>query len=146
MQVKKYFLILGAVLLLIQLVPVSRTNPPERNPIQPPPEVETILSRSCYDCHSNKTQWPWYSRVAPLSWWIVDHVNEGREHLNFSEWGAMSPEDQSEAMEEAVEEVEEGEMPLPTYLPAHPQAELSTDDIRILREWAAGQTRGDHED
>ena len=123
------------MIVLIQFIPIKRTNPVEAGPLPVPQAVETVLERACYDCHSNKTKWPWYSGVAPLSWWIVDHVNEGREHLNFSEWERMNPEDQKEAMEEIIEEVEEQEMPLSSYVLGHPEAALTNRDIEVLREW-----------
>ena len=138
----KYLLLtVLSVAVLIQLVPVSRTNPPESGPLVAPAEVKEILTNSCYDCHSNKTKWPWYSRVAPVSWWVVDHVNEGREELNFSNWGALDPEEQGEMLEEIVEEVEEKKMPLPSYTLGHPQAALSTQEVKVLRNWVQA-TRG----
>jgi hypothetical protein len=106
-----------------------------------PTEVRSILERSCYDCHSNRTRWPWYSRVAPVSWFVARHVAEGREHLNFTEWDRMSPEDQAKAMEEIGETVTEGEMPLASYLLAHPEAALSEQDQTLLRQWAGGRAR-----
>lgn len=118
---------------------VQALNPilPEMAPLTAPDETEQILTRACYDCHSNKTKWPWYSRVAPVSWWVTDHVNEGREHLNFSNWGLSNAEDQAEYAEEIIEEIEEGKMPMPSYVVGHPEAELSETDIATLRAWAA---------
>ena len=140
-----------AIALLIQLVPVEQSNPPEMAPLTAPEQVQEILVRSCYDCHSNKTRWPWYSRVAPVSWWVTDHVNEGREHLNFSNWGLSNAEDQAEYAEEIIEEVEEGKMPMPSYVTGHPEAELSETDVATLRAWTAqfagvepGGKRGRH--
>lgn len=126
-----------AIALLIQLVPVEQSNPPEMAPLAAPEQVRQILARSCYDCHSNKTKWPWYSRVAPVSWWVTDHVNEGREHLNFSNWGLSNAEDQAEYAEEVIEEVEEGKMPMASYVVGHPEAELSETDVATLRAWTA---------
>jgi hypothetical protein len=108
---------LAAIFVLIQFVPVDRTNPPVEGEVPAPPEVREVLQRACYDCHSNETNWPWYSRVAPVSWLVARDVHEGREHLNFSTWNRLSTRDQVEAMRESWEEVEEGEMP-PLVLPA----------------------------
>ena len=143
-MVKKLMGALIAIALLIQLIPVEQSNPPEMAPLTVPDETARILTRACYDCHSNKTKWPWYSRVAPVSWWITDHVNEGREHLNFSNWGLSSAKDQAEYAEEIVEEVEEGKMPMSSYVVGHPEAALSETDIATLRAWA-GQFEGAEE-
>lgn len=137
----------AAVVLLfvaLQLGPVEMTNPPVTAGIETPSDVKEILERSCYDCHSNETRWPWYSRVAPFSWLVAHDVEEGREHLNFSEWDQLSTEEQVEAMEEAWEEVEEGEMPLWFYLPMHPEARISKSDRATLKRWAGSE--GSHDD
>ncbi len=121
--------------LAIQFVPVDRSNPPVKAAFAAPPEVQPILERSCYDCHSNQTRWPWYSRVAPVSWMVTRHVREGREHLNFSEWEAGA--EAGEVAKEAWKEVEAGKMPLPSYLLSHPSARLSQADRDALKNWAA---------
>ena len=123
---------------LAQLVPVRRTNPPVGAQVPAPGEVRRILERSCYDCHSHETRWPWYAYVAPVSWLIVHDVNEAREHLNFSTWDAYDANERVEKLEEAWKEVDEGEMPLWFYLPLHSEARLSDGDKRALRAWALG--------
>jgi hypothetical protein len=135
--------IAGALLVALQFVPVDTSNPPVTANIETPADVKEVLQRSCYDCHSNETRWPWYSRIAPFSWLVAHDVEEGREHLNFSEWDQLSAEDQIEAMEEAWEEVEEGEMPLWFYLPMHPEARISAADRAVLRRWAGGSGHDD---
>ncbi len=130
-------------LLAIQLVPVARTNPPEPAPIAAPAEVAAVLEKACADCHSHRTRWPWYSRVAPVSWLVSHDVEEGREHLNLSTWGTLEPRRQQRLREEMWEEVAEREMPLPAYRFAHPEARLSDRDLSVLRSWAAP---GDHRD
>jgi hypothetical protein len=125
-----------AVVFAIQFVPVKQENPATRAGFEAPVRVKEILQRSCYDCHSNQTRWPWYSRVAPVSWIVAWDVSEAREEMNFSEWGRLGPERQVEMMAEIWEEVEEGEMPLWYYLPAHPDARLSSGDREILRAWS----------
>ncbi len=132
-----------AGLAAIQLVPVDRSNPPVETEIDAPPDVHAILERSCYDCHSNQTRWPWYARVAPISWLVAHDVEEGREHLNFSEWNRLDGEERAELIEEVWEEVEEGEMPLWFYLPLHPEARLSPGDMETLRDWARNGSHGE---
>jgi cytochrome c551/c552 len=129
-------LIAGAVLVISQFVPVSRTNPPVEQDVAAPAEVDAILRRACYDCHSNETVWPWYSRVAPVSWLVVHDTNEGRAHLNFSTWNRLSIPERHEVLDELVEEVESGGMPLPIYLPMHPEARLNDADKTALLAWA----------
>ena len=98
-----------------------------------------VLRNACYDCHSNETQWPWYSQVAPVSWRITQHVRLARENLNFSEWQSLTPEDQERAREEVWEEVERGSMPLSDYLKMHPEAVLTDLQREALRRWAQGE-------
>jgi hypothetical protein len=129
-------IVLAVLLILAQLVPIPRENPPvEEEPVMSA-EVRAILVKACYDCHSNETRWPWYSRVAPMSWLVAYDVRKGREELNFSEWNRMAPKDRAEAREEVWEEVEEGEMPPWFYLPAHAEARLTPAEMALLREWA----------
>jgi Haem-binding domain len=132
----------------IQLVPVNRTNPAVQGGFHGSAELVSVLRRACYDCHSNETVWPWYSRVAPVSWVIVHDVNEGRAALNFSTWNQLSPEKQAEAMKESWEEVAEGKMPTWYYVALHPEARLSTSDQSVLRAWSgpAGRGKGENDD
>ena len=97
--------------------------------------MKAILRRACYDCHSHETHWPWYSRIAPISWWVVEHVDHGRGDLNFSEWPNFDFEAQQIEFLDIAEQVENGEMPLPNYLILHRDARLSDEDRRILLEW-----------
>jgi hypothetical protein len=129
---------LGVVLVAIQLVPVSRTNPPvEGNPTAPA-EVQAILRTSCYDCHSNQTVWPWYSHVAPVSWLVASDTSEGRRHFNFSTWGRYSPEERAVILKRVVHEVHEGDMPPWYYTLKHTDAKLSPAQRATLEAWAAG--------
>ena len=140
-KLKTAGLVIVGFLLVAQLIPVDRTNPPESSPLAIPAEVEPILQKACYDCHSNKTKWPWYSGIAPLSWWITDHVSEGRRELNFSEWDSIPAEKHAKKFEEIAEEVEEGKMPLSSYTPAHPEANLTPQEVATLADWAKGRER-----
>jgi hypothetical protein len=129
-------LILRVVLVLFvlaQLVPISRTNPPVEEEVAAPAEVRAVLERSCYDCHSHATRWPWYARVAPASWLLAYDVSEGREHLNFSTWNRYDAEERAENLDEIDEMVSEGEMPPWFYLPAHRDAR--PDGVMTLRAW-----------
>lgn len=126
----------------IQLVPVSRTNPPTQGGFRGSTEVVSVLRRACYDCHSNETAWPWYSRIAPVSWVIAHDVNKGRAALNFSTWNQLSEEKQAEAMNESLEEVAESKMPTWYYVALHPEARLSVTDQSVLRGWSGSAEGG----
>jgi hypothetical protein len=127
---------LAALFLAIQLVPVSRTNPPVTTEVVAPPEVRAILRGACYDCHSNETRWPWYSHVAPASWFLLDHIEEGRGDLNFSQWPLLDFEAQGEAFREVVRQLEKDEMPPKSYRLAHAEARLSDEEKATLIAWA----------
>ena len=125
-----------ALLVVIQFVPLDTSAPAENGEIPAPPEVREILTRACYDCHSSRTKWPWYSKVAPVSWWIADHVKDGRRHLNFTQWNSYDAKKRAEAFEESWEEVEHGAMPLPSYVRGHSEAKLSAEDKQALKAWS----------
>jgi hypothetical protein len=127
----------------IQIVPVNRSNPAVQGDFRGSPEVVSVLRRACYDYHSNETVWPWYSRVAPVSWVIAHDVNEGRAALNFSTWNQLSAEKQAEAMKESWEEVAEGKMPTWYYVAPHPEARLSANDQSVLRAWSGSPAGGE---
>ena len=100
------------------------------------PQVSAVLARSCNDCHTQQTRLPWYSRVAPASWLLADHVREGREHLNFSDWAAYDAEEQDLLLQNICRTARRGVMPLPSYLYVHRDARLSQGDVKTLCEWA----------
>jgi len=145
-KILRWFLILLAVVFVaIQFSRPARTNPPvnpahsiEAN-LQVSPQVAAIFDRSCNDCHSNKTVWPWYTNVAPVSWFLVNHVNEGRRDMNLSEWGSYDKDKQSHRLRDICEQVQDGEMPLSTYTPLHPKAKLSAADVQTLCDWAKAE-------
>ena len=101
-----------------------------------PAEVSTIIRTACYDCHSMETKFPWYSRVAPISWWIIGHIDHGREELNFSEWSNLPKRTKLRKLKELGKEVEKGEMPLPSYLRGHPEARLTEEQRILIRDWS----------
>jgi hypothetical protein len=135
--VKKILLVAIGILLLMQGIQPEKTNPPIDRDItlQAPKEVMQILKRACYDCHSNETVWPWYSKIAPLSWSIVSHVNEGREALNFSKWKEIETQTKIKRLKRAVKTVNNGMMPLSSYLLLHKEAVLSLKEKEILIHW-----------
>lgn len=137
-RLKWIVIALAAVFVVIQLVPVDRTNPAGGKPFDAPPNVQAIAKRACFDCHSNETVWPWYSYVAPVSWLVAHDVEEGRKHLNLSYFADMSPEKRSAKADEMAEEAERDFMPLPNYLKMHSEAKLSAEDKKALRTWADG--------
>ncbi len=142
---KGVLLALAALFVVMQFFGPAKTNPPVdaaqtiHANTQITPEVAAIIERACADCHSHQTRWPWYSHVEPVSRFLVDHVNDGRKHLNFSEWAAYEPKRMRKKLQEMSEEVEKGAMPLKSYLLLHPEARLSQDDIRKLGEWTAAE-------
>ena len=119
----------------------SRVNPPV-NPAQTleanttlPPEVAAIFARSCNDCHSNQTRYPWYSNISPASWFLADHIDEGRAEMNFSEWGSYSRRMRETRLAAICAECEHGMMPLSSYTLIHRDGVLSTEDVRAICEW-----------
>ena len=125
------------LLVVIQVIPVTMSNPPIEEEISTSPELKAILKRACYDCHSHETVWPGYSRVAPVSWLLAWDVTEGREELNFSTWNRYDQKKRNKMIKEIWEEVEEGEMPPWFYLPLHSDARFTDQDREVLRAWAA---------
>lgn len=136
----------AAVILILligaQFVGAGRTNPPSNAGASllasktTPPDVRAILDRSCRDCHSNDTRWPWYSHVAPISWFLLSHVNGGRERLNYSQWTSYDSDDQDKFLGGMCSLPKKGRMPLPSYLWIHRDAKLSDADVKTLCAWS----------
>lgn len=126
------------VFILIQFIPVDRTNPPVQasqnfvNVEQTPQKISEILKNSCYDCHSFETKYPKYAYVAPISWSVKHHINEGREHINFSIWNTYNSDLKKNMLKKAVQTLEDGKMPMPGYVAQHPEARLSEAERKIL--------------
>ncbi len=136
-----------AVLLFaaIQLYRPDRSNPPF-DPAQAletggraPADVTAILERSCYDCHSSRTRWPWYSNIAPMSWLIADDVSEARKKMDFSRWTTYPPKLMSRKLTGINDEVMKGDMPLKQYLMLHSDAKLTDSDKMVLGDWATAE-------
>ena len=140
------------VFLGAQAVRPDRTNPPVDASktlganTRMTPEVAAILRRSCNDCHSSETVWPWYSNVAPASWFLKWHVDEGRSELSFSEWATYTKRKRERKLHEMCQQVESGGMPLKSYLPLHPEARLSDEDRRVICEWTRREEERQPED
>lgn len=144
-MVKKIFKIVLIVVVVafiaIQFKRPDRTNPPidtkqviEAHQTVPQP-VGAILDRSCNDCHSNKTSWPFYTQIAPVSWLVADDVVQGRRHLNLSEWGTYDKKKRVKKLGEICDEVTDGAMPLSNYTLLHRSAKLSPEDVKVLCGW-----------
>lgn len=135
---KRILIIILLILVVIQFVPalpddyVPQSGQSFTEVYDVPQDVGMILKTACYDCHSHQSKWPWYSKVAPVSFWIGHHVEEGREHLDFSQWGTYSEKKADHKLEEIIEEVKEGEMPLESYTWVHGEARLSADQRSLL--------------
>ena len=127
-----------AIVLAMLLYPMPLTNPPIEEEVLAPDAVRTVLERSCYDCHSNETRWPWYAHVPPIKFFVVHDVEEGRRHMNFSTWNKFGAKKRDKRLREIMEEVDEAEMPLPSYLRLHPDSKLSELDKELLRIWSEG--------
>ncbi len=130
-----WFLVIFA---LIQFIPVDRVNVPVNQKenfvevFQAPEEVRVLLKNACYDCHSNETVYPDYSYVAPISWSIKNHINEGREHLNFSIWTTYNQELKKGMLENTIADLEQNRMPLSGYIAQHPEARLQASQKQTL--------------
>jgi hypothetical protein len=124
-----------------QLVRPARTNPPTDSSrtmmavTHLPPDVQSVLERSCRDCHSHDTRWPWYSNVAPVSWLVIDDVNHGRRHFNYSDWAQYDRGKVPQLLHDICDLTRKGEMPLSIYLWMHPDARLTDQDVSTLCTW-----------
>lgn len=137
---KKILLAILAVVVLIQFIRPEKNNSQNYSNdiskvVDVPIEVQEILKTSCNDCHSNNTVYPWYSEIAPISWYLASHVNEGKEHLNFSEWTVYNENQKSHIIKDIEEELEEQKMPLKSYLIIHKDAKMTEDQYNTLLNW-----------
>lgn len=133
---KKVIIVLVVIFVGIQFIPVERTNPPITNEVNAPPEVKAILKKACYDCHSNETNWVWYTKIAPVSFLTSSDVSEGRRHINFSEWNVNK---EAKAKEKIWDEISEEQMPPWQYKLMHSEAKLTQEEKNIIRNWTTGK-------
>jgi hypothetical protein len=138
---KVVVILIVVAFVVIQFFRPDFNNPPE-NPgdtleasTAVPPDVEAILSRSCADCHSNRTTYPWYAQIAPSSWLLSSHIQEGRQNLNISVWNTYDTGKKVRKLGAMCDEVQKGEMPLPSYLWVHWSAKLREGDAKTLCDW-----------
>ncbi|WBU89554.1 heme-binding domain-containing protein [Cellulophaga omnivescoria] len=138
---KKILFVLLVILIAMQFYRPEKNNAEtdlktafltETNPSK---EVQKILETSCYDCHSNTTAYPWYNNIAPVSYWLADHVKDGKKHLNFSEWEKYSIKKKDHKLDEVMETIESGEMPLNEYTWTHTEANLNSAQKQAVIEW-----------
>lgn len=141
-KLKLFFVALFVVFTGLQFISSARTNPAfdEKQTLQAlenvPPGVSDIFARSCNDCHSNQTNWRWYTHIAPISWLTVGHVNDGRAELNFSEWGSYGERMRETRLKAVCALIEKGRMPLDSYVWAHPEAKISADEAKMICDWS----------
>lgn len=139
-------IVIVVFLVVAQFIRPSHVNPPidpaktlvANAPV--PANVEAIFERSCYDCHSNKTVYPWYNNAAPVSWLLARDVSQGRRELNFSEWGDYTQKRKLRKLKGICDEIKEDDMPLWFYRPLHPAAKLSGADKTAICTWTAAET------
>ncbi|HEX8131638.1 MAG TPA: heme-binding domain-containing protein [Pyrinomonadaceae bacterium] len=138
-------LAVAVLFISVQFVRPSQTNPPVdqtqaiESHVRLTPEVAGIFERACKDCHSNQTEWPWYSRIAPVSWYVTDHINHGRRNLNFSVWSTYDREQADWLLGAMCMTAERGQMPLTSYTRMHHSAKLSPADVRTLCAWSQAE-------
>ncbi len=140
-MLKKIIYALLTSLVIIQFIRPDKNEaaPPFKNDIENihpmNATVKTALQRACYDCHSNNTTYPWYAEIQPVRWWLQHHEDEGKEHLNFNEMAAYSPDKRDHKLEEILEAVDDGWMPLSSYTLVHKDAVLSAEEKTAISEW-----------
>jgi hypothetical protein len=138
-------IVLACGFVLMQLSRPARTNPVADESralevsLHVTPEVKAIFARACDDCHTNRTRWPWYSEVAPVSWWLTDHVRHGRRHMNFSDWARYTPREADQMLGEICRLSKVEAMPLSSYTLMHRDAILSPQDVGTLCAWSQAE-------
>jgi hypothetical protein len=142
-MVKKVAITLGILLLFIQFIRPHRNQMEGisendiSNVYDVPVKVQQVLTQKCYDCHSNNTRYPWYTNIQPVGWWMASHVNEGKEHLNFSEFKTYNEKRAKHKLEELSEAVTDGWMPLESYLWIHQEAKVTAEETKAINDWIA---------
>ena len=143
---KIFAIVVVLAFVVMQFFQPDFTNPPVNQAetleatTEVPENVKAILTRSCNDCHTNETKYPWYSRIQPGAWFMTDHIDEGRGELNFSDWKTYEPRRQRRKLSEICEQIEPRYMPLPSYLWIHRDAAMSDADIKTLCAWTEAES------
>lgn len=145
---KVFFKRIGVLLLMvfigIQFLPTTRNESDDVLStdfikfFNPPEEINNLLKTSCYDCHSNNTEYPWYNKIQPVSWFLEGHIDEAKEELNFSEFGAYSNRKKNSKLKSVISQIKDDEMPLSSYTLLHKDATLSESDKVLLEQWLTG--------
>jgi hypothetical protein len=139
-------LVIALAFIAIQFVRPDLSNPPVdasetlAASTTLPPEVRAVLTRSCNDCHSNETVYPWYAKVSPFNWFLYDHIDTGRHEMNFSTWNTYTKQRKINKLDEICEQIEAGAMPLPSYLWIHRDAVLKPEEGKLLCDWAKAES------
>lgn len=142
--IKKILIALLGVLIFIQFIKPVKNQSDAVTPndifanFQTADSTKQLIRTACYDCHSNNTVYPWYAEIQPISWWLADHVKEGKSELNFSEFAIYKPKKADHKLEEVIEMIQEGEMPLKSYTLIHANAKLSDGQKKAIITWAEG--------
>jgi len=142
-MLKKFLLLLLVVFVIMQFIQVDVNIPENYAPpkidflvkYKAPEDVKTLLKDGCFDCHSYETEYKWYMSIAPISWFTKEHVKDGRNHLNFSDWDSYDLDKKKHKLEECYEEIEENEMPLSSYINMHNEADFSSEERKKIIAW-----------
>jgi hypothetical protein len=141
-QVKKILLVILVIIIAIQFIQPARNKSGQVLPTDIskvyniPNQIQSVLKNACYDCHSNNTNYPWYSNIQPGGWWLASHIRKGKEELNFSEFGDYSSRKQRSKLNSIAKTVEDGTMPFPSYTLIHRNARLTKDEKAVIINWA----------
>jgi hypothetical protein len=141
-QVKKILLVILVTIIAIQFIQPARNKSGQVLPTDIskvyniPNQVQSVLKNACSDCHSNNTNYPWYSNIQPGGWWLASHIRKGKEELNFSEFGDYSSRKQRSKLNSIAKTVEDGTMPFPSYTLIHRNARLTKDEKAVIINWA----------
>lgn len=139
---KKIFVFLLAAFIVMQFFQPARNGGEAYGPsdythsLTVPADVRDLIEKSCFDCHSNRTNHQWYERIQPFGWWMNSHIAEGKEELNFSEFNTYTDKRKAHKLEETAEMIENGEMPLSSYLWMHSEARMNEEQKKKITDWA----------
>ncbi|QEC68146.1 cytochrome C [Panacibacter ginsenosidivorans] len=141
---KKIFIVLVVLIVVIQFFKPAKNLSTSKSPndissvYNVPENIGVILDKACNDCHTNNTVYPWYAEIQPVAWWLNNHIEEGKEELNFSEFASYSPARQYRKLEEVKKQIDEGEMPISSYTLIHTNAKLTDAEKQTLLSWTEG--------
>lgn len=142
-MLKRILLVLLILIIVAQFIQPSHNNGNASGPkdithvVAVPDEVMGLLKTSCYDCHSDHTNYPWYSKITPVNWWLKDHINDGKKELNFSQFATYKAKRMDKKLDEIAEQVKEHEMPLNSYLWIHKEARLTDEQRGQITQWVS---------